>query len=331
MLATFLALLVLSYHSIANRCVKAVVGFDRQSILLDCISDYDNKHIENGEWTFNNESVPRLNDAILLDYPRHTLFWDGSLQVQDLRDSDAGLYQCCSQDRLNYKIYWMVDAYNQSPGFFYNDSAIKLYCHFSVRVWRSRWKLEWYHSKPLQFDPTLLVNGTDFLTEEEEYACTEPVLSEAGAQCVKAWLTILRPPDNGVYRSGLFPAATPRATVTTIGLNQVRVSGAVWASTPAGHGSQIAKYVVVKLKHTTIPPSPSPEPYSRAARVSPLTLAAWNVRSLLDNPRGNRSERRTALVPRELACYKVDIAALSETRFSEQGQLEEVGAGFPFF
>ncbi|BHF70849.1 hypothetical protein SprV_0401390200 [Sparganum proliferum] len=66
-------------------------------------------------------------------------------------------------------------------------------------------------------------------------------------------------------------------------------------------------------------------------RVSPLTLAAWNVRSLLDNPRSNRPERRTALVARELARYKVDIAALSETRFSEQGQLEEVGAGYTFF
>nr|VZI08239.1 unnamed protein product [Spirometra erinaceieuropaei] len=50
-----------------------------------------------------------------------------------------------------------------------------------------------------------------------------------------------------------------------------------------------------------------------------------------DNPRSNRPERRTALVARELARYKVDIAALSETRFSEQGQLEEVGAGYTFF
>nr|VZI05660.1 unnamed protein product [Spirometra erinaceieuropaei] len=54
-------------------------------------------------------------------------------------------------------------------------------------------------------------------------------------------------------------------------------------------------------------------------------------RTLLDNPRSNRPERRTALVARELARYKVDIAALSETRFSEQGQLEEVGAGYTFF
>nr|VZI31082.1 unnamed protein product [Spirometra erinaceieuropaei] len=80
-------------------------------------------------------------------------------------------------------------------------------------------------------------------------------------------------------------------------------------------------------------PSPSRRPTRchQTGRVSPLTLAAWNVRSLLDNPRSNRPERRTALVARELACYKVDIAALSETRFSEQGQLEEVGAGYTFF
>ncbi|BHF77514.1 hypothetical protein SprV_0602062100 [Sparganum proliferum] len=66
-------------------------------------------------------------------------------------------------------------------------------------------------------------------------------------------------------------------------------------------------------------------------RVGPLTLAAWSVRSLLDNPSSNRPERRTALVARELARYTVDIAALSQTRFSEQGQLEEVGAGRTFF
>nr|VZI24610.1 unnamed protein product [Spirometra erinaceieuropaei] len=70
---------------------------------------------------------------------------------------------------------------------------------------------------------------------------------------------------------------------------------------------------------------------NQTGTVSPLIPAAWNVRSLLDNPRSNRPERRTALDARELARYKVDIAALSQTRFSEQGQLEEVGAGYTFF
>nr|VZI27856.1 unnamed protein product [Spirometra erinaceieuropaei] len=94
-----------------------------------------------------------------------------------------------------------------------------------------------------------------------------------------------------------------------------------------------------------------------------LTLTAWDVRLLLDNPRTNRPERRTALVTRELARYKEDIVALgetrlpeqdqerrlvlatpssswppcrslhaafNETRFSEQGQHEEVGVGYIF-
>nr|VZI33651.1 unnamed protein product [Spirometra erinaceieuropaei] len=49
-----------------------------------------------------------------------------------------------------------------------------------------------------------------------------------------------------------------------------------------------------------------------------------------DNPTRNRPERRTALVAQDLARYKVDIAALSETWFSEQGQLQEMDAGYTF-
>nr|VZI41683.1 unnamed protein product [Spirometra erinaceieuropaei] len=59
--------------------------------------------------------------------------------------------------------------------------------------------------------------------------------------------------------------------------------------------------------------------------------AGMGPRIAFDNPKSNQPDRRTALVARELARYKVDIAALSETRFSEQGQLEEVGAGYTFF
>ncbi|VDL90873.1 unnamed protein product [Schistocephalus solidus] len=65
-----------------------------------------------------------------------------------------------------------------------------------------------------------------------------------------------------------------------------------------------------------------------------LTLTC-NSSKLVSSPRprlgSNRLERRTALVARELARYKVDIATLSKTRFSEQGQLDEVGAGYTFF
>ncbi|VDM02099.1 unnamed protein product [Schistocephalus solidus] len=84
-------------------------------------------------------------------------------------------------------------------------------------------------------------------------------------------------------------------------------------SSAAGRGSQIAKYMVVKLKQTTISTIPIP-----------LAIPSRLLGS-------NRQELRTTLVARELARYKVDIAALSETRFSEQGQLEEVGPGYTLF
>ncbi|KAJ8019164.1 Craniofacial development protein 2 [Holothuria leucospilota] len=51
-----------------------------------------------------------------------------------------------------------------------------------------------------------------------------------------------------------------------------------------------------------------------------ITLATWNVRTLLDNPHADRPERRTALVARELARYKVDIAALNEKSLPDKHQ-----------
>ncbi|VDM00947.1 unnamed protein product [Schistocephalus solidus] len=98
---------------------------------------------------------------------------------------------------------------------------------------------------------------------------------------------------------GFFPAATPRATVITIGLNQVKDSGVVCAS-------------------------PSSMSDSRTCHVHPLKNSYGGGDS-------NPPEQRRALVARELARYKVDIAALSGTRFSEQGQLEDVSAGYTFF
>ena len=64
-----------------------------------------------------------------------------------------------------------------------------------------------------------------------------------------------------------------------------------------------------------------------------LTLAPWNVRTLLDSTTSmsGRPERRTALEARELAHYRVNIAALSETYFPDKGQLTEIGGGYTFF
>ena len=51
----------------------------------------------------------------------------------------------------------------------------------------------------------------------------------------------------------------------------------------------------------------------------------------MDSSGSDRPQRRTAVVGRELDRYKVEIAALSETRLEEEGLLKEVGAGHTFF
>ncbi|KAJ8038121.1 hypothetical protein HOLleu_19107 [Holothuria leucospilota] len=62
-----------------------------------------------------------------------------------------------------------------------------------------------------------------------------------------------------------------------------------------------------------------------------LTIGTWNVRTLLDNSHADRPERKTALVARELARYRVDIAALSKKRLPDKGQMTEHGSGYAFF
>ncbi|VDL90615.1 unnamed protein product [Schistocephalus solidus] len=99
--------------------------------------------------------------------------------------------------------------------------------------------------------------------------------------------------------AGFFPAATPKATVTTDVLNQVLVSGVVCAPTPDMSDARTSHF---------------PSPNQKVLR--------W-MRQQSHNLRSNQPERRTALVARQLARCKVDIAALIETRFSEQVQLED--------
>ena len=60
-------------------------------------------------------------------------------------------------------------------------------------------------------------------------------------------------------------------------------------------------------------------------------LSSWNVRTLHDSDHSTCPERRTALVARELKRYRIDIAALSETKLPGEGQLTEVHAGYTFF
>ena len=62
-----------------------------------------------------------------------------------------------------------------------------------------------------------------------------------------------------------------------------------------------------------------------------LKIGAWSVRTLIDSAGLNRTQRRMALVGRELGIYGIEIVALSETRFAEEGVIKVVGAGYRFF
>ena len=61
-----------------------------------------------------------------------------------------------------------------------------------------------------------------------------------------------------------------------------------------------------------------------------LLVGAWNVRTLLDKDNTARPER-TALIAKVLARYRIDKAALSETRLADEGILKEDGSGYTFF
>jgi hypothetical protein len=59
-----------------------------------------------------------------------------------------------------------------------------------------------------------------------------------------------------------------------------------------------------------------------------LSVAEWNVRTLMDREGSKRPERQTALVAKELGRYDIDIAALCETRLPEYDSIVENGYTF---
>ena len=73
-------------------------------------------------------------------------------------------------------------------------------------------------------------------------------------------------------------------------------------------------------------------PYSGRNNNKNLTVAAWNVRTMLDRTEStDRPARRTALIAQELSRYNIDIAALSETRLADEGSVTEDLGGYTFF
>lgn len=59
--------------------------------------------------------------------------------------------------------------------------------------------------------------------------------------------------------------------------------------------------------------------------VTSIIVGIWNVRTILD--KGDRPERCTALIVRELDRYSVHIAVLSENRLVHEGHLTEMKGG----
>lgn len=53
-----------------------------------------------------------------------------------------------------------------------------------------------------------------------------------------------------------------------------------------------------------------------------------NIRTMPDSEGNNQPQRRTALVAWELARLGIDVTAISEERFAEQGSLTEHRAGY---
>ncbi len=62
---------------------------------------------------------------------------------------------------------------------------------------------------------------------------------------------------------------------------------------------------------------------TRKQKKIPLNIATWNVRTLIDQDDTDRPHRRTTFIASELARYKIDIGALSETRLADKGELTD--------
>ena len=62
-----------------------------------------------------------------------------------------------------------------------------------------------------------------------------------------------------------------------------------------------------------------------------LKFGCWNVRTMMDSEDNERPQRRSALVAKELARLKTDIAALSEVRFADHGSLTEHGTCYTLY
>lgn len=62
-----------------------------------------------------------------------------------------------------------------------------------------------------------------------------------------------------------------------------------------------------------------------------MKFGTWKVQTLMDNPKNNQPEQRTAIVARELKRYTINIVALSKTQCVGEGQLKKQDGAYTFF
>jgi hypothetical protein len=98
--------------------------------------------------------------------------------------------------------------------------------------------------------------------------------------------------------------------------------------TTSDTGSNVARVNKVRAGSLPLRHPVESQPGARRRRRTFLSLAEWNVRTLLDRDRTKRPERQTALVAKELSRYDIDIAALCETRLSESNSIVDSGYTF---
>ena len=97
----------------------------------------------------------------------------------------------------------------------------------------------------------------------------------------------------------------------------------------AGLSLLFSLYLLLLLSGDVHPnPGPLPRHY-RHPNAESLIVGSWNVRTLLPKKRSHL--RPTAIVAQVLDSHKIDICALSETRFFGERVITEVGGGYTFF
>ena len=62
-----------------------------------------------------------------------------------------------------------------------------------------------------------------------------------------------------------------------------------------------------------------------------LNIACWNVRNMLESCESNCPQSRSVLIAHELSRLNIDIAALSEVRLPDEGNLKEQGAEYTLY